>query len=497
MSHTTYLGRRGYTIYKETLSIHQQEFIRNELTVKPFISSSPIQMNSYPIYKESSKKFYIPRYFGTMEFGEPDESKIGDGVKISLKFIGELREYQNNIISKYMESIKNGGFGGLLDLYTGSGKTVMALKLIQIISLKTIIIVHKGFLLNQWIERIEQFLPEAKIGKIQGQIVDIEDKDIVIAMLQSISMKDYPEDLFESFGFTIIDECHHMSAEVFSKALEKIVTKYNLGLSATMNRKDGLTKVFKLFLGDVIHKEKNPNNSSILIKAVNFSSNDEEFNTIEYDFRGNVKYSTMMTKLCNFNRRTELIVDILVNELKNNSEQQIMVLAQYKTPLTYLYNAINHKNIATVGYYIGGMKDTDLKLSEGKQIILGTYGMASEGLDIKTLTTLIMATPLSDVEQSVGRIMRKKHENPLVIDIIDQHQVFKKQWYKRKKFYLSKNYQVKITDDYNKNLWNDISKKHKDKDKDKDKDKHKLHNVEEELQDLLLNNCMVPLHYIS
>ena len=61
MSHTTYLGRRGYTIYKETLSIHQQEFIRNELTVKPFISSSPIQMNSYPIYKESSKKFYIPR----------------------------------------------------------------------------------------------------------------------------------------------------------------------------------------------------------------------------------------------------------------------------------------------------------------------------------------------------------------------------------------------------------------------------------------------------
>ena len=106
-----------------------------------------------------------------------------------------------------------------------------------------------------------------------------------------------------------------------------------------------------------------------------------------------------------------------------------------------------------------------------------------------------MATPLSDVEQSVGRIMRKKHENPLVIDIIDQHQVFKKQWYKRKKFYLSKNYQVKITDDYNKNLWNDISKK--EKCKDKDNDKNKLHNVEEEVQDLLLNKCMIPSHYIS
>lgn len=480
MTHRTYLGKRGYSIYKETLSIHQQEFIRNELTVKPFISGSPIQINSYPIYKESSKKFYVPRYFGTMEFGEPNEYKISDGEKIFIKFNGELREYQNNIINKYMESIKNGGFGGLLDLYTGSGKTVMALKILELLSVKCIIIVHKSFLLNQWIERIQQFLPGARIGKIQGQVLDIEDKDIVIAMLQSISMKEYPDDLFDSFGLTIIDECHHMSAEVFSKALEKIVTKYNLGLSATMNRKDGLTKVFKLFLGDIIHKEKNPNNSSILVKAVNFSCNDEEFNTIEYDHRGNVKYSTMMTKLCNFNRRTELIVDILSNELENNSNQQIMVLAQYKTPLTYLYSAINHKNIATVGYYIGGMKDTDLKISEEKQIILATYGMASEGLDIKTLTTLIMATPLSDVEQSVGRIMRKKHENPLVIDIIDQHQVFKKQWYKRKKFYLSKNYTVKITNDYKKDIWSYLSKKDKN-------------NELENPNDISFNKCMISL----
>ena len=69
-------------------------------------------------------------------------------------------------------------------------------------------------------------------------------------MLQSLSMKEYPEDQFSSFGLTLVDEVHHISAEVFVRALQNIVTMYTLGLSATMNRKDGLSKVFKLFLGD-------------------------------------------------------------------------------------------------------------------------------------------------------------------------------------------------------------------------------------------------------
>ena len=87
------------------------------------------------------------------------------------------------------------------------------------------IIVHKDFLLRQWIERIEQFLPNAKVGKIQGKIIDVEDKDIVIGMLQSISMKDYPDDVFNSFGFVIYDECHHLGAEIFHKSMKKIAKK--------------------------------------------------------------------------------------------------------------------------------------------------------------------------------------------------------------------------------------------------------------------------------
>ena len=146
--------------------------------------------------------------------------------------------------------------GGLLELHTGYGKTVCGLKIIAELGVKTIIIIHKEFLLRQWIERIEQFLPDAKVGRIQGSKIDVEDKDIVIGMLQSLSMKDYDISLFNQFGLTIVDECHHIGAEVFSRALFKIVTKYTLGLSATMKRKDGLTKVIKMFLGEVVVKKR-------------------------------------------------------------------------------------------------------------------------------------------------------------------------------------------------------------------------------------------------
>ena len=81
--------------------------------------------------------------------------------------------------------------------------------------------------------------------------IDVEGKDIVIGMLQSLSMKEYPEELFSSFGLTIVDEVHHIGSEVFSRALNKVNFKYSLGLSATMTRKDGLTKVFQWHLVDI------------------------------------------------------------------------------------------------------------------------------------------------------------------------------------------------------------------------------------------------------
>lgn len=450
-----YLGKKGYSILKSNLSTKEQLYIRDELSVKAYIPKSPVQPEPFTIYRESPNKFYLPRYFGQDTFGDFSENKLPLGDDIDIEFTGDLREYQINIVNKYINFVKESG-GGLLDVDPGKGKTVMGLYIIAKLKKKTLVIVHKSFLLNQWIERIQQFLPNARVGKIQGQIVDIENKDIVIGMLQSLSQKEYPENLFDSFGLSIYDETHHLGAEVFSRCMMKTITNYTLGLSGTMQRKDGLTKVFKMFLGDIIHKEKTDTSEhKVIVKAIHYKVNDDDFNEIKYDYRGNPLYSTMISKLCNYNHRSEFIIKVLQTELENNLDQQVMILAHNKSLITYLHQAIEHRNIATVGYYIGGMKEADLKISEGKKVIIATYAMASEGLDIKTLTTLIMASPKTDVCQSIGRILRTKHTSPLVVDIIDSHDIFEKQWYKRRQYYMKQKYNIISTDNtrYFNNKW--------------------------------------------
>ena len=460
----TYLGYKGYTIMKENLTVEEQELIRKELTVKPFVPKTSLsQPTPFPIYRESKKKMYIPRFYGQEHYGEPEERRILDTPQLNINFKGELRDFQKPIVSKYIEEAKKNG-GGLLEIHCGAGKTVMALNIISQLKVKTLVIVHKEFLLRQWKERIEQFLPGVKIGRIQGEIMDTQDKQIVIGMLQSLSMKDYPRKLFQQFGLTIIDECHHIGAEVFSRALFTVVSKYMLGLSATMERKDSLSKVFKMFLGPIVFSKKSDNNADVLVKAIYYSHNDDAFSHTDLNFRGQVHYSKMIKKLCEFNRRSEFILKVLKDTLdQGDKEQQIMIIAHNKHLLHYLFDAIEHRKITSVGYYVGGMKEDALKASEKKQVIIATYAMAEEALDIKTLTTLIMATPKTDVRQAVGRILRQKHKQALVIDIVDQHDIFQRQWNKRRRYYNRKKYNIVCADmeNYKKDEWKDISKKKK------------------------------------
>ena len=452
MNIPTYFGAKGYTINKKDLTSDQIDTIKKDLTIKPFVNKSigNFEEKVFPAYRESNNKMYVPHYYGIEHFGLPKEYKIHEGENIDLFFDGKLRENQELVVNTYIKHIHNVKVGGgLLELPCAFGKTILALNIIMLLKKKTIIIVHKEFLLNQWIERIQQFLPKARIGKIQAQIIDIENKDIVIGMLQSLSMKEYPSNIFESFGFTIIDEVHHISSEVFSNSLFKIVTKYMLGLSATMNRKDGTTRVFKMFLGDVIFKGKRDEERDVTVRAIDYYVNDDEFNKVITDFRGNTAFSSMISKICEYNRRSDFIIQIISNLFIENPKQQIMVLAHNKNILTYIHDAIKHKNIATVGYYVGGMKEAALKETESKQVVIATYSMAAEALDIKTLTTLIMATPKTDIEQSVGRILREKHSNPIVVDIIDSHPTFQNQWKKRRAFYIKENYKIIYTTNSN------------------------------------------------
>lgn len=443
----TYLGPKGYTIYKSDLTDAQIQYIKDALTVKPVTPGITLAATTtFPAYRESPQKLYVPRCFGIANFGPPKSTKIPSGDDIDVPFVGTLRDYQQEVVAAYVKAVADpvACSGGLVNLPCGYGKTTVSLNIVSTMKKKTLIIVHKEFLLNQWVERIQQYLPTARIGRIQGQIIDVDGKDVVIGMLQSLSMKDYDDAVFASFGLILIDEVHHIGSEVFSCALFKIVPQYTLGLSATMDRKDGTTFVFKMFLGDIVYKIAEKKQRHVQVRAIQFQGGnaDPVFARVEYDFRGNPAYSTMISKLCEYTPRTEFIIRVIQDMFAENGEQQIMVIAHNKNVLTYIHDAIEARDIATVGYYVGGMKETALKETEGKQVVIATYAMAAEALDIKTLCTLIMVTPKTDIEQSVGRILRSDHEMPVVVDIVDSHEPFQKQWAKRRAFYKKENYRI-------------------------------------------------------
>ena len=427
----------------------------------------------FAAYKKKCEKSCI--YKGEKRTGTYYTTTIhGDGieyipVKLERKKASKRKQIKNVLntgikvvkreVDEYYGFEIDGNRRFVLGDFTVTHNTICALNIISRLKVKTIIIVHKEFLLRQWVERIEQFLPQANVGRIQQNKIETEGKDIVIAMLQSLSMKDYPIEMFAEYGLTIVDECHHISSEVFSRALFKVVTKYTLGLSATMKRKDGLTKVIKWFLGDIVFSKHRKGEDKVLVKGIVYESNDEEFEKDVLNWKGQINYTSMIKKLCEFNRRSEFILKVLKDLVDNRSDdEQIMVLAHNKNLLQYLHDAIKHRKIASVGYYIGGMKEVDLKISEAKKIIIATYAMAEEGLDIKTLTTLLMATPKVDITQAVGRVLRRKGHEALVIDIIDTHSLFQRHWTKRKTLYRKQKFKVIKTssNDYGKDIWETI-----------------------------------------
>jgi len=453
----SYLGKKGYTIPKSIISKQDEEFLRKDLFVKPVVMGNAFgagENTVFPVFRENANKMYLPRFYGIQRYGIPSKSEIGEGEDIDVSFPKPLRDYQDKIVDVYMKYVNSPicceseqkGNGGILEVPCGRGKTVLALKIISLLKKKTLIIVHKEFLMNQWIDRINEFLPGAKVGKIQGSVFDVEGNDIVIGMIQTLYDKEYPIETFSCFGLTIIDEVHRIGSEQFSRTLFKTITPYMLGISATVDRKDKLTKVLYMFIGEKIYTEKREDDDLVSVRAIRYQTNDPEFKEVEVDFRGTAKYSTMITKLCEFGPRSDFIIKVIKDLVEEEPDNQIMILCHNRSLLSYLYDGITYRNIAPVGYYVGGMKQKNLQETETKQIVLATYAMAAEALDIKSLSTLVMVTPKTDITQSVGRILRVKHENPIIVDIVDSHDLFQNQWAQRRRFYKKCNYRIREID---------------------------------------------------
>ena len=225
-SYKTILTKEGYLLNKKKFSKKELDNIMTELTVQPQQSYSIGQgskLEKFEVFRENDEFVSIPKYYGINKLGKPDLNEEIIGEKINFTFKGDLRPLQQDIVSSVLEHMKKYDGGGIC-VGCGSGKTVMAINIAHTLKIKTLVIVHKTFLLNQWKERFEQFT-DASVGTIQQNKIDTDGKDIVIGMLQSIAKEKYDLDIFRDFGLVIFDEAHHAPSKFFSRALPVISCK--------------------------------------------------------------------------------------------------------------------------------------------------------------------------------------------------------------------------------------------------------------------------------
>jgi superfamily II DNA or RNA helicase len=335
---------------------------------------------------------------------------------------------------------------GIISLQTGGGKTVCALYIASQLKLPTLVLVHNTFLRDQWLERIGAFLPDARIGRVQGEVLDIENKDIIVAMLQSLSMKDYPPNTFKNIGLVIVDECHHIASEAFSQSIPKITSKYMLGLSATPERKDKLMHVINWFLGPMLYKSDTADKIDEMVKVeyFEFDPPDKEFNSIIYNSANVMFTSLMINKVVEYEPRNKFLVEIL-KDVYEEKNRQILVLTDRVEHTKTLYDMLPAEMRELTGILGREVKSEQRTiLCATKRILIATYAMCKEGFDLATLNTLLIATSRPDVDQIVGRIMRVEKEgrkvHPLILDVVDP--AFRRQFQERLQLYKKRNYQI-------------------------------------------------------
>ena len=383
----------------------------------------------------------------------------------------------------------------LLGDFTVTHNTMLAIYLSWKLGLKTLVVTHKEFLMDQWEKRIQQFTT-AKIGRIRQNKIDVENKDIVIGMLRSLSTKDYPTDILHQFGLVIYDEVHHTGSRVDSQALLKTSAQYTIGLSATPERADGMTKVINWHVGNILYEMEKKYNYRVLVKKIFFRSNDILFREKKMWFQGRFapNHTAMTENLTKMKTRNQLIVNFI--DVLKGMGRKILILSYRVEHLELLKGLVDAKikadgesHIYNSYYYMGKTKRTEKDMAEKDgHIIFATMQLAEEGLDIAHLDTVLFALPVSIQKdkkkrgkiksskaliQSIGRILRNdKLEDltqiPLVIDISDMFSIYsgwsdkrneiyeKKNWYLQNFYWEDLEYQFKAGQDKKINQMNII-----------------------------------------
>jgi len=202
----------GYIIRKQSEEIQQK--IKNDLTIKVNDYNYDKSI-SFEIFQREEDIYKIPKFWGFKFIENLPILKLRDENKINIEFKGEIRDNQKKILDEIIPSLSRIG-GGILSIPCGEGKTIIAIKLIQHLGLRTLFIVNTSVLMKQTKDRIEQFT-NARVGVIRRNKIDIDNKDIVIGMLHSLALKDYHPSIFNIFDLLIVDEVHCIATRYLVK----------------------------------------------------------------------------------------------------------------------------------------------------------------------------------------------------------------------------------------------------------------------------------------
>lgn len=357
-----------------------------------------------------------------------------------------------------VEGIGNGDYFGflidgdrrfLLGDFTVTHNTVVGVDLIAHTGRKTLIVVNKADIYDQWHEALVKFLglDPSEIGRIQGDICSVKGKKVVIAFLQSVSKRDrYPTWVYHEFGFILVDEVHNIGADKFGEVAWLFPARLRMGMSATPYRRDGKDISFHCHIGPVLVKS---DILPMIPKVLIFRTGCQLplVNVFDPEYGKWVKKpmrvqpgrpGAMIKALAMMDDRNRLICDLVVKAYK--SGRSIIVFsdsrARHLPTLEGMLLALGVPG-HDMSYYVGGMNKAQREVAKTKRVILATYKMVSEATDIPWLDTCILCTPRVDVAQIVGRILREYPDKrePIVFDLVDNNNVLRNYASVRKGWY--------------------------------------------------------------
>ena len=349
----------------------------------------------------------------------------------------KLYDYQENAVNSLIQAC-----GGILQSKAGSGKTRMGIAMICRMGKKTLWLTHTNELLNQSYNVASEFIDKKLLGKITSGKMQIAD-GITFATVQTLSKADLQALRYE-WDMVVVDECHRCSgtvnkATMFSKVLNNLACRYKYGLSATLHRADGLIKCTYALLGGISHTVPDEVVKTMRVE-IQKKETGVQISRKCLDTDGTLCYAKLINYLAEHSARNELIT-LNIQELACKGHS-IILLSDRVEHLNIIYNMLAKpfKEYAVILH--GKVKKADREQAlddmrnKKKHILLATYQLAKEGLDVPCLDRLLLATPVKDyaiVVQSVGRIARVcEHKGtPVVYDYVDDIGFLQGMWKKR------------------------------------------------------------------